>query len=96
MNNAGFLGDMFDVFDSYLQPRDRIYYQIPDTPYGTYDLHDTVTALADYFFLPAIQVTRLRDATVVISYDADPAKLHRHFLSQIRESPGTFSRLSYP
>jgi hypothetical protein len=96
MNNAGFLGDMFDIFDSYLVPGDRIYYQIPDTTYGTYNLHLTVAALGDYFFLPAVQVTHLNQATVVISYDANPAKLHRHFLAQIPVPPGTFSRISVP
>jgi len=96
MNNAGFLGDMFDTFDSYIRPGDRIYFQIPRTPYGTYDLHDTVATLADYFFLPAVQVTRLRDATVVMSYEANPAELHRHFLMQVTAPPGSFSRLRYP
>jgi hypothetical protein len=80
---AGFPASLFDLLSLQLRPHDRIYFQIPHTPYGTLDLHDTLAALGRYYLLPAVEVTRLDRATVVVSYEADPGRLGRRFRSQI-------------
>jgi hypothetical protein len=94
---AGFNGSLFDFLASHLRRGDRIYYQVPRTPYGTLDLHDTVAALGNFYLLPAVQVSDPEDATVVVSYDADPARLGRTFVSQLPFGPRIFlSRISQP
>jgi hypothetical protein len=94
---AGFQGNLFTFFSSYLREGDRIYYQVPRSPYGTLDLHDTVAALGRFYLLPAVEVTDLEDATVVISYHANPALLHRRFLLQRQNGPRIFiSRVANP
>ena len=76
---------------------DRIYYQVPRTPFGTLDLHDTVASLGRYTLLPAVEVTDLDDATVVLSYEADPATLHIPFLAQWQYGSGiAVSRVANP
>lgn len=94
-DQAGFFRGPFVLFARYVHRGDRIYFQAPRTPYGTLDLHDTVAALGRFYLLPAVQVTHLRDATVVISVQADPNLLHRRFLAQIRVGDGVYvSRLA--
>jgi hypothetical protein len=94
---TGFAADLFTFYASTLEDGDRVYFQVPRRPYGTLDLHDTVAALGRFFFLPAIEVTDLDDATVVVSYDANPASLHRKFLLQRQNGDRFFfSRLAAP
>ena len=94
---AGFRGEVFNFFAAEVDDDDRIYFQVPRRPYGTLDLHDTVAALGRFFLAPAIQVTDLDDATVVISYEADPRSLGREFVSQRQNGPGIFvSRIAEP
>ena len=96
-NAAGFAGDLFGFFSSSLEAGDRVYYQVPKSPYGTLDLHDTVAALGRFYLPAAVQVTDLDDATVVISYRADPRRLGRRFLSQRQNGPDiSVSRLAFP
>ena len=73
--NAGFAGTLWDTLGSYVHGNDRIYFQVPHRPYGTLDLHDTVAALGRCYLAPAIEVTDPADATVVLSYEADPGAL---------------------
>jgi hypothetical protein len=93
---AGISGDLFDFFASNLRRGDRVYFQVPRRPYGTLDLHDTIAALGRYFFLPAVEVADPGDATVVVSYGADPKQLHRAFISQVSLGDNHLSRISYP
>jgi hypothetical protein len=94
---AGFQGSLFVFFASFLRDGDRVYYQVPRDPYGTLDLHDTVAALGRFYLLPAVEVTDLNDATVVISYHADPSSLGRAFLAQRQNGPDIYiSRLANP
>lgn len=90
------VGDLFAFASENLVRGDRVYFQVPRTRYGTLDLHDTVAALGRFFFLPAVEVRSLDDATVVFSYDADPAALHRRFVRSIPLGSATLSRLGYP
>jgi len=90
------VADLFSFVSSNLQRGDRIYFQVPRTKYGTLDLHDTIGELGRYFFLPAVEVDSVDDATVVFSYNADPGKLRRRFVGQLRFGPSTLSRLAFP
>jgi hypothetical protein len=90
------VGDLFAFASADLVRGDRVYFQVPRTPYGTLDLHDTVAALGRFFFLPAVEVRSLDDATVVFSYDANPSALHRRFVRTTPLGSASLSRLSYP
>ena len=99
ITGAGFpavVGDLFGFVSSNLQRGDRVYFQVPRTKYGTLDLHDTIGELGRFFFLPAVEVDSVGDATVVFSYNADPGKLRRRFIGQLRFGSSTLSRLAYP
>jgi hypothetical protein len=99
ITGAGFpavVGDLFRFVASNLQRGDRIYFQVPRTKYGTLDLHDTIGELGRFFFLPAVEVDSVDDATVVFSYNADPGKLGRRFVGQLHFGPGTLSRIAQP
>jgi hypothetical protein len=94
--STGLGPDLFLFVASNLMPGDRIYFQVPRTTYGTLNLHDTVAAVGRFYFLPAVEVSNPDRATVVFSYDADPRRLHRTFLGQLRWGTDYLSRLSYP
>lgn len=93
---AGFVGDLFDVFSSHLARGDRIYFQVPRRRYGTLNLHDTFAALGRYFFLPAVEVAAPADATIVVSYHADPRRLGRPIVSEVDWGDNHLARLSNP
>ena len=89
--------DLFAFVASKLVRGDRIYFQVPQTSFGTLDIHDTIAQIGRFALLPAVEVEDLDRATVVFSYDADPAHLNRRFLDQARwTSAVAVSRLSYP
>jgi hypothetical protein len=99
ITGAGFpivVADLFRFVSSNLQRGDRVYFQVPRTKYGTLDLHGTIGELGRYFFLPAVEVDSLDDATVVFSYNADPSRLGRRFVDQLRFGPSTLSRIAFP
>jgi hypothetical protein len=94
---AGFRGSLFDQLDSYVEGGDRVYYQVPHRPYGTLDLHDTVASLGRHYLAPAIEVTDPADATVVVSYHADPSLIDLNWVLQRQLGPGIYvSRAYYP
>jgi hypothetical protein len=95
--NAGFNPELFAALASSIDDDDRVYFQVPRRPYGTLDLHDTFAALGRYYLAPAVEVTDPDDATVVVSYEADPADLGREILLQRQLGPRIFvSRLESP
>ena len=95
--NAGFAGTLWDQIASYVDRGDRVYYQVPSRPYGTLDLHDTVAALGRWYLAPAVETTDPADATVVISYEADPSALRSEWLLQRQLGDRIFfSRVRYP
>jgi hypothetical protein len=99
ITGAGFpavVGDLFGFVSSNLQRGDRIYFQVPSTKYGTLNLHGTIGELGRFFFLPAVEVDSVDDATVVFSYNADAGKIGRPFVGQVHFGPSTLSRLAYP
>ena len=75
---------------------DRFFVHAPRSPYGTLDLHDTVASLARFYLLPAVEVSDLDRATLVLSYRADPAELKRTFVAQRQFGPLFVSRIADP
>ena len=81
----GISGDIFDFFARYLFKGDRVYFQVMPSGYSSdLTLPEAVEALGRFYFLPAVETTDLKDATVIVSFYADPGLLHRKFVLQIR------------
>ena len=76
---------VFDWYAQYLGRGDRVYYQVEPSGLSSFlDLPTAVELVGNYYLLPAVQVTDLRKATVVVSYLADPGLLHVKFVTQKR------------
>jgi hypothetical protein len=77
--------DYFDYYATYVQRGDRIYFQVPPGGLGEFfDLPSAVAAAGRFYLLPAVQADSLSDATVVVSYEDDPALLHLSYVTQQR------------
>jgi hypothetical protein len=80
LDKVGLPSDVFDFYAEHLQRGDRIYFQVQKVPFGNYlDLPGIIAAAGRFYLLPAVQVTSLRRATVVVSYNEDPKLLHVRF-----------------
>jgi hypothetical protein len=91
--------DVFDFYAAHLLRGDRIYYQVLPSGYGRFcDLRTCIAQAGNFYLLPSVQSPDLRSATVVISYYADPSRLHRHFPLQVQAGlqPIFVSRLRSP
>src|SRR5579863_6862457 len=77
--SVALLPDVFDWYASYLSKGDRYYVQV-DPRYEP----RVVKMLAGYYLLPAAQVETPEQATVVLSYYADPGQLGIRYLTQER------------
>jgi hypothetical protein len=76
---------VFAFFKQYLVRGDRVYYQVQQSGFSSFmDLPTAVETAGRYYLLPAVQVTDLREATVVVSWLADPGLLHVRFVTQKR------------
>jgi hypothetical protein len=76
---------VFDWYRSYVHRGDRIYFQVLESGFSQWaDLPDVVSTVGRYYLLPAVAVDDLADATVVLSYQADPNTLDAHYLTQVR------------
>lgn len=96
---AGLDGQIFDFFNHYLSKGDRVYFQVMPSGFSSdYDLPTIVQALGRFYFLPAVQTSDLKHATVVVSYFEDPALLHQTFITQVRAGlqPLWVSRIRSP
>jgi hypothetical protein len=86
-------GNTFDWYAQFLTRGDRVYIQVDAE-------HEprVVRMLAGYYLLPAVEVDDPSQATVVVSYYADPSTLGIHFLTQQQagEQPIFVSRISSP
>jgi hypothetical protein len=77
--------DVFAWYRQWLRPGDRYWIQIEPSAFSTYlTKQDAVRDVARLYLLPAIQVSKLSQANVVISWDDDPSKLHVPFAAQER------------
>ena len=77
-------GNIFDWYAKYVGRGDRVYYQVLPSGLGTLDLPTAVRFAGSFYLLPAVQVTDPKQATVVVSFMADPKFLHLHFITQQR------------
>jgi hypothetical protein len=78
--------DRFDFWRSSLRGDDRYWLDVNQTGFGRFlDLPSAVAALARFYLLPATQAASVDDATVVLSWDADPARLGLRFSDVRRE-----------
>lgn len=99
VTHAALDGQIFDFFAAYLVQGDRVYLQVMPSGFSpAFDLPSIVAALGRWYFLPAMQTTDLKDATVVVSYFEDPAVLHVKFITQVRAGlqPLWVSRIRAP
>jgi len=87
----------FDWYRTYLHPDDRYYVQIEPAAFSTFVDKDTlVRRVAQLYLLPSLETRDLNDATVVLSWDDDPSRLHLRFATQVRLGEQLFfvSRIS--
>jgi hypothetical protein len=77
--------DIFDFWRAWLRPGDRYWIQIPNEAFSANaDKKLVVRSVSHLYLLPAIEATSLRNANVVLSWDADPGLLHLHYSEQER------------
>lgn len=77
--------DILDFWRAYLRPGDRYWIQIPYEAFSTTaDKRLVVRSVSHLYLLPAIEVSKLSDANVVLSWDADPGLLGLRFSEQER------------
>lgn len=84
---------VFDFYGYYTGRGDRIFLDVPPGP-----RRSAFTTAARFSLLPATVTSSLADATVVISYGADPHRLKVPFVTQVRlgRKPVYVSRISSP
>jgi len=74
---------VFDFYADRLLPHDRVYFLTMPSGFGQFfTLPQIIAATGRFYLLPAVQVARLRDATVVVTYDRDPNTLPVHFITE--------------
>jgi hypothetical protein len=72
--------DIFDFWRDGLRPGDRYWIQMPAAAFATgADKRYIARNIAHVYLLPAIEASRPKDATVILTWDADPAALHLHY-----------------
>ena len=77
------IADIFDFYKQYIDPRDRVYLQVRESGFSSFVNYQTAFAYAArYYFLPALPAVDLKDATVVVTFFADPKELHTRFITQ--------------
>jgi hypothetical protein len=77
--------DIFAWYRLYLHAGDRYYLQTPPGAFGEFiDKPTAVRTVARLYLLPAVQVAKLRDANIVVSFDADPGTLPLRYSDQVR------------
>jgi len=76
--------DVFDFYRQSLRDDDRYYMQVTDAAFGAASRAVVVRNVARFYLAPAVEVSRPSDATVVLSYEADPGVLPLRYSAQIR------------
>jgi hypothetical protein len=83
--------EVLEYYDSFLRPDDRVYFHVLESGFGAgLDLRSVVTAAGRYWLLPAVEVEDVDDATVVVSWERDPAELGLRFSEQQRAGQQLF------
>ena len=75
--------DIFDFYRQYVGRGDRVYFQVRESGFSSFvDLPTAIHYVGRYYLLPAIEATRLDDATVVVTFFDDPKRLHVRYITQ--------------
>jgi hypothetical protein len=91
--------DVFDFYRAYTERGDRVYFQVLQSGFGSWaDLPTVVRTAGRWYLLPAVETRDLDDATVVVSFHADPADLPVTYLTQVEAGlqPISVSRFRAP
>jgi hypothetical protein len=99
LDNIPLPADIFDFYKQYVTRGDRVYYQVQQSGFGYWaDLPTAVSSAGRWYLLPAVEASSLKDATVVVSYFADPNQLGIHYITQVRAGlqPIFVSRIKTP
>jgi hypothetical protein len=79
----GLPADVFAFYADYVGRGDRVYFQTREGGYSSYlDLPTAVRYAGRFALLPALEAPDLADATVVVTYFDDPARLGVPFVTQ--------------
>lgn len=77
--------EVFEYYRAFLRPGDRVYFHVLESGFSSFvDLPAVVAAAGRFWLLPAVQVEDVEDATVVVSWERDPAELGLRFSEQHR------------
>jgi hypothetical protein len=83
ITSMGLPADIFDFYRQYVGRGDRIYYQVQESGLGRFiDQPTAVRYAGRYYLLPALEATKLEDATVVVTFFEDPKLLRVPFVTQ--------------
>jgi hypothetical protein len=83
IDGLGMPSDIFDFYRQYVVPGDRVYFQVRESGFSQFlDYQTAFSYVGRYYFLPALQATDLKDATVVVTYFDDPKRLRVRYLTQ--------------
>jgi hypothetical protein len=83
--------DPFDYYGAFLRPDDRVYFHVLESGFSNaVDLRGVVAAVGRFWLLPAVEVENVEDATVVLSWERDPAELGLRFSEQHRAGQQLF------
>jgi hypothetical protein len=83
--------EVLEYYDAFLRPDDRVYFHVLESGFAPgLDLRAVVTAAGRYWLLPAVEVEDVDDATVVVSWERDPAELGLRFSEQQRAGQQLF------
>lgn len=75
----------FEWYRRYLRPGDRYFVQVEPAAFSSFVDKDTlVRRVARLYLLPDLEAIDLAHASVVLSWDDDPGRLHVRFSSQVR------------
>jgi hypothetical protein len=79
----GLPSDLFDFYRQFIVPGDRVYFQVKEGGYSQFlDYPTAFKYVGRFYFLPALEATDVKDATVVVTYFEDPKALHLRYLTQ--------------
>jgi len=76
--------NVFDFYRSGLHVGDRYYFDVLDSGFGLTTLRETVRNVGRLYLLPAVEVERIEDADVILSWEKDPGLLGLRYSEQLR------------
>jgi hypothetical protein len=85
ITQMGMPAALFEWYRDQLRSGDRYYLYGARGAFGEFaDLRTTVRAVGRAYFVPAVEVDRVEDANVIVSWEADPAELGLRYVIQVQ------------